>query len=153
MCVELPRWKPRLFWWLLLELPVCLAHREWLGREGLRYLAASLTNTNDNSNNRVVTTFTIFFYPSGLLFKFHCCLSLPYHGGISPLGGGIVGENRSTWSKTTVRSKRVGPLESKWGPFTWFPQWYLLLYLCALKFGLWHISVYNFVSQDQRWDP
>ena len=28
-------------------------------------------------------------------------------------GGGIVGKNRSTWSKTTVRSKRVGPLETR----------------------------------------
>ena len=28
--------------------------------------------------------------------------------------------NRSTRSKTTVRSKRVGPLGSRWGPFTWF---------------------------------
>ena len=31
-------------------------------------------------------------------------------GGIPPPSGGIVGENRRTRSKTTVRSKRVGPL-------------------------------------------
>ena len=34
----------------LLELPIYLAHREWLGREQLRNLTASLTNTNDNSS-------------------------------------------------------------------------------------------------------
>ena len=42
----------------LLELPVYLAHREWLGREQVRYLTASITNTNENSSNRVVTTST-----------------------------------------------------------------------------------------------
>ena len=26
-----------------------------------------------------------------------------------------------------VRSKRVGPLGSRWGSFTWFSQWYLLI--------------------------
>ena len=39
-------------------------------------------------------------------------------GGIPPPGGGIVGKNRSTRSKTTVRRERVGPLGSRWGPFT-----------------------------------
>ena len=65
----------------------------------------------------------IFFkYPSRLFFQFHCCLLLPNHGGIPPPSGGIVCKNRSTRIKTTVRSKRVGPLGSRGGPFTWFPH-------------------------------
>ena len=36
-------------------------------------------------------------------------LSLPNHGGIPSPSGGVVGKNRSTRRKTTVRSKRVGP--------------------------------------------
>ena len=41
-------------------------------------------------------------------------MSLPSQGGggIPPPSGGIVGENRSTQSKTTVKSKRMGPLGS-----------------------------------------
>ena len=69
-----------------------------------------------------------FLYPSWLLFKFYCCLSLPRHGGGIPLPSrGIVGKNRSARSKTTVRSKKVGPLGSRSGPFTWFPQCYLFI--------------------------
>ena len=37
-------------------------------------------------------------------------------GGIPPPSRGIVGENRSTRSKTTVRSKKVGLLESNGPP-------------------------------------
>ena len=54
----------------------------------------------------------LFKYPSWLFFKFYCCLSLLSHGP----SGGIVGENRSTRSKTTVSSKRVSPLGSNGTP-------------------------------------
>ena len=37
-------------------------------------------------------------------------------GGIPPPSRGIVGKNRSTRSKTTVRSKKVFPLEVRRGP-------------------------------------
>ena len=77
----------------------------------------------------------IFFYIHlgySLYFTVVCLCHIKR--GVPPPSGGKVGKNRSTRSKTTVRSKRVGPLGSKWGPFTWFPQWYLLLYLCAFKF-------------------
>ena len=57
-----------------------------------------------------------FLYPSRLLFKFYCCLSLPSHGGIPPPSRGIVGKNQSTQGKTTVRSKRVGPLGQNGAP-------------------------------------
>ena len=43
--------------------------------------------------------------------------------GIPPPSEVIVGKNRSTRRKTTVRSKRVDSSRVKWGPFTWIPQW------------------------------
>ena len=45
-------------------------------------------------------------YPIDFIFVFHRHVM----GGIPPPSRGIVGKNRSTHSKTTVRSKRVGPL-------------------------------------------
>ena len=51
-------------------------------------------------------------------------------GGIPLPSRGMLGKNRSTQSKTTVRSKRVGPLGSRWGPFTWFPECYLFICFC-----------------------
>ena len=62
-----------------------------------------------------------FKYPSQLLFKFNCCLSLPFHAGIPLPSRGKVGKNRSALSKTTVRSKRVFPLKVRWGPHYCFP--------------------------------
>ena len=49
--------------------------------------------------------FCFFVYPSGLLFKSYCCLSLPdIMGNIPRPRRGIVGKKRSTRSKTTVRN-------------------------------------------------
>ena len=47
-------------------------------------------------------------YPLNFIFVCHRHVM----GGIPPPSRGIVGKNRGTWSKTTVRSKRVGPLGS-----------------------------------------
>ena len=44
--------------------------------------------------------------PFDFIFVFHRHVM----GGILPPSRGIVGKNRSTGNKTTVRSKRVGPL-------------------------------------------
>ena len=72
---------------------------------------------------KIFLVLLIFFYLHlGYSFNFTT-------GGHTTASGGIVGKNQSTRSKTTVRSKRVGPLGSRWVPFTWFPQWYLLILL------------------------
>ena len=63
-----------------------------------------------------------------------------HHQGIPLPGRGKVGKNRSARSKTTVRSKRVGPLKSGGAPllgshsdiFHWFLSFALLS---------WHIKV------------
>ena len=68
--------------------------------------------------------YSYFFYIHlGYSFSFTVVYLCQIIGGIPSPSGGIVGKNRS---KTTVRSKRVGPLGSRWGPFSWLPQWYLL---------------------------
>ena len=48
-------------------------------------------------------------------------------GGIPPPSGGMVGKNRSTRSKTTVKSKRVGPLGSNGAPLLGFHSVIFLL--------------------------
>ena len=54
--------------------------------------------------------YTHLGYPLNFIFVFL------RHEGIPPPSRGKVGENRSAQSKTTVRSKRVGPLGSNGAP-------------------------------------
>ena len=54
----------------------------------------------------------IFFYIHlGYSFNFTVVYLCHIMGGIPPPGGGIVGKNQSTRSKTTVRSKRLDKLK------------------------------------------
>ena len=87
------------------------------------------------------------YYKTGILgisnfyfFNTHLCFSLNFTlchcqvmGGIPLPSRGIVSKNLSTLNKTTVRSKRVGLLGSRWGPFTWFTQCYLLIMIIFLN--------------------
>ena len=55
---------------------------------------------------------------------------MPSHGGIPSPSGGIVGKGHSTGSKTTVGSKRVGPLGSNGAPLLLDPI--VLSFYCCL---------------------
>ena len=61
----------------------------------------------------------LFLYPSRLPFQCNSHDSaITFHSGGIPLPGrGIVGQNQSARSKTTVRSKRGFPIKSGGGPF------------------------------------
>ena len=70
--------------------------------------------THARRAGRVKTLFS--FFHLDYLFRFYCCLSLPFHGAIPPPSRGIVGKNQSAWSKTTVRSNREFPLKVRRRP-------------------------------------
>ena len=57
-----------------------------------------------------------FYIHLGYSFNFTDVYLCHIMWGIPPPSGGIVGKNRSTRRKTTVRSKRVGPLGSNGAP-------------------------------------
>ena len=61
----------------------------------------------------------VFFLNTHLAYSFNFTVVYfcQIKEGIPPPSGGIMGKNWSNRSKTTVRSKRVGPLGSRWGPF------------------------------------
>ena len=58
----------------------------------------------------------IFLIPISVTLSILFLLFMAHHGGIPLPSKGKVGKNWSTRSKTTVRSKRVGPLGSNWAP-------------------------------------
>ena len=62
------------------------------------------------SIHNLKTRQTSLFYISSLVTFFNDIVIipiLPFIGGIPPPSRGIVGKNRSGWSKTTVRSIRI----------------------------------------------
>ena len=67
---------------------------------------------------KIVTkqTFFLLYTHLGYSLDFTVVCHCQVMGGIPPLSGGIVGENQSTRSETSVRSKRVGPLGSNGSP-------------------------------------
>ena len=76
----------------------------------------------DTTFAKTLSNVSFFYIHLGYSLYFTVVCLCHITRGIPPPRSGIVGKNRSTRSKTTVRNKRVGPLGSKWGPFTWFPQ-------------------------------
>ena len=89
------------------------------------------------------TEFFFFFFFIHLGYSLNFTDVYPCHitRGIPPPGGGIVGENRSTRSKTTVRRERVGPLGSRWGPLLLVPYSDTFYFICVLFDSvLWHIN-------------
>ena len=91
------------------------------------------------------STFSKWLYPECMFpdqYKDRSCLTAK-SWGIPPPSRGKVGKNRSTLSKTTVRSKRVGPLGSRAGPLIFSHSVKLLLFFSE---RVWHIKCFVLYS-------
>ena len=109
------------------------------------------TPTHKNENSFLVFVFHklffFFFYPSRLPFNFF--LSFCVMRAYLRLAEVKVGKNRSARSKTTVRSKRVGPLRSGGAPllgshsdiFQWFSSFDLFSWHIKLSSMNWLSSI------------
>ena len=137
-CVFWPAWHS-ICWWkqsfLVLNIFLCYKWRKEKEnmQKGERYqcLGSTLKHWQTIKTGRLLGK-TFLYTHLGYSLNFTIVCHCHVMGGILLPSRGIVGKNRSSRSKTTVRSKKVGPLGSRSGPFTWFPQCYL--FICFLYF-------------------
>ena len=82
--------------------------------------------------------FLLFFFTHlGYSLNFTVVCHCQVKGGIPPPSRGIVGDNRSTRSKTTVRRKRVGPLGSNGAPLLGSHR---VIFLLVFIYRKWMLS-------------